>query len=221
MTSRMFPFFILALVALAPAAVRSQCWDPQDPFWNEWFMAETAAPPGAFPVLFHVPDGSGASFTQARAAGGLTVDATITLHLHDGAGNPIVGLPATDMWLEREDAAGTGNLAVCVDGTIADGPSGLDGVARWQEPLRVGGWSTSRTLVVVCGAPLPSSLGLAIRHNSPDLNGDLVVDLSDVPLFATDFQNGSNAFRSDLHYDGAVNLSDIPRLSGALGKGCP
>lgn len=211
----------LTLVALAPTAVRSQCWDPPQPFWNESFMAETAAPPGTFPVLFHVPDGSGASFAQARVPGGQTIDATVTLHLWDSGMNPIVGLPATDMWLEREVVAGTGNFAACANGTIADGPSDLDGSARWREPLRAGGWSTSRTLVVVCGVPLPSNTGLVLRHNSADLNGDLVVNLADVPLFAADFQSGSNAFRSDLHYDGLVNLSDIPRLSGAMGRGCP
>lgn len=212
------PAALLVLAALAPATARAD-WPPM--FWQEVSTAETAAPVGVQPVLYNLPDGSGAPFTQARIVNGVIVNATITLHLRDGGLNPIVGVPAEDMWLEKEVVAGTGNFAPCLGGTLADGPTDQDGVARWARPLRAGGWSTSRTLVVVWGAALATNTGLVLRHNSPDLNGDLVVNLADVPLFAADFMSGGNALRSDLQYDGVVNLSDIPRLSGALGAGCP
>lgn len=218
MTKRIFHAALLALAALAPAAALAD-WPPM--FWEEVSTAETAAPAGAQPVLFSVPDGSGAPFTQARVVGGQIVDATITLYLRDPGGNPIVGVPAIDMWLEKEILAGSGSFPACPYGTTADGPTDADGIARWAMPLEAGGWSTSRTLVLVWGQSLATNTGLILRHNSPDLNGDLVVNLSDVPLFAADFMSGTNAFRSDLHFDGQVNLSDIPRLAGAMGRGCP
>lgn len=38
---------------------------------------------------------------------------------------------------------------------------------------------------------------------------------------AADFSGGMNAFRSDLKFDGVVNLSDIPVMSAAIGANCP
>lgn len=218
MKMRDLPAALLVLAALAPASARAGI---PPLFWQEVSTAETAAPAGTQPVLYNVPDGSGASFTQARIINGVIVNATITLHMRDDGLNPIVGVPAVDMWLEKEIVANTGNFVPCLGGTLADGPTDVDGVARWTQPLRAGGWSTSRTLVVVWGSALATNTGLVLRHNSPDLNGDLVVDLADVPLFAADFMNRSNAFRSDLHFDGVVNLSDIAPLASALGRGCP
>ncbi len=207
---------VLAFLLL-PAPSTRACDLPL--FWEMLSTASTAAPLGATPVLYDLPDGTGATFTQARVPGGASLDATVTLTLLDAGGSPIAGVAAADLWLEREIVAGTGNFNACAAGTTADGPTGADGVARWTQPLRAGGWCTARTLVVVCGTPLASNTGLALRHNSADLNGDRVVNLADLPLFAADFL-GSYAFRSDLLYDGVVNLSDIPRLAAAMGAGC-
>ncbi len=213
------PVLAMALLAILPLPAPSARACDLPMFWEMLSTAVTAAPMGVNPVLYNLPDGSGAAFAQARVPGGAAVDATVTLSLMDGGGNPIAGVAAADMWLEREVVAGTGNFNACAGGTIADGPTDGFGIARWTQPLRAGGWSTTRTFVAVCGSYLVSNAGLALRHNSADLNGDLVVNLADVPLFAHDF-HGSYAFRSDLQYDGVVNLSDIPRLAGAMGAHC-
>jgi hypothetical protein len=125
------------------------------------------------------------------------------------------------MWLEKEVVASTGNFIACTGGTTADLNTNASGVTTWAAPLRAGGWSTSKTLVVINGAALTSNTGLILQHNSADINGDGNANLSDIPLFATDFSAGSNAFRSDLQYDGFVNLSDIPRLASGVGAVCP
>ncbi|MDX2472329.1 MAG: hypothetical protein QNL91_01345 [Candidatus Krumholzibacteria bacterium] len=62
---------------------------------------------------------------------------------------------------------------------------------------------------------------MAISYNSPDINGDGVVNLTDVPLFAGDFHGGAYDFRSDFHYDGIVNLSDVVHMAQGLGSSCP
>ena len=215
---------LLAAILLAPVllteapAARAQV--PPMPPWISSVVV-MAAPPGSRPVLFDLPDGSGAPFTQARVTGGGVVDATITLTVRDSL-QPWPNQPAADFWLEPEVAADGGSFAACVRGTCADAPTDALGVTHWALSLRAGGWSTAPMRVMVWGLPLTPPGGevlLDLRHVSADLNGDLVVDLADVPLFAADFQGGY-AFRSDLQYDGVVDLGDIPRLAAALGAGC-
>lgn len=181
--------------------------------------ASTAAPVGSTPVLYNLPNQLGSPFTQARAAGGAIVDATITLTVLDGGGVPVANFSASDMWLEKEVVAGTGNFLACTGGTIANFNTNAAGVTQWSAALRAGGWSTSKTLVVINGSPLTSNTGLVLRHNSADLNGDGAANLSDIPLFANDFYGAYN-FRSDLQYDGVVNLSDIPKLANGNGATC-
>lgn len=180
--------------------------------------ASTAAPTGVAPVLYNLPNGGGAAFTLAGSTAGV-VDATITLTVRTDDCVPLANLTASDMWLEKEVVAGTGNFVACMSGTIADANTNAEGVTTWTAPLRAGGWSTSRTLVVINGSPLIESAPLNLRHNSADLNGDNVANLADIPLFAGDYF-GPYAFRSDLWFDGAVNLSDIPRLAAGIGAGC-
>lgn len=182
--------------------------------------ASTAAPAGQTPVLYNLPNGLGATFAQARTVGA-GVDATITLTVLDGGGVAVANFSANDMWLEKEVVAGTGNFIACTGGTTADVNTNASGVTTWAAPLRAGGWSTSKTIVVINGAALTSNTGLILRHNSADINGDGNANLSDIPLFAADFSGGSNAFRSDLQYDGLVNLSDVPRLAAGVGAVCP
>jgi hypothetical protein len=182
--------------------------------------ASTAAGVGVTPVLYNLPNGLGATFAQARSTGGV-VDATITLTVLDGGGVPVANFSANDMWLEKEVVASTGNFIACTGGTTADLNTNASGVTTWAAPLRAGGWSTSKTIVVINGAALTSNSGLVLRHNSADINGDGNANLSDIPLFAIDFSAGTNAFRSDLQFDGFVNLSDIPRLASGVGAVCP
>lgn len=182
--------------------------------------ASTAAPVGVTPVMYNLPNGLGSTFALARSTGGI-VNATITMTVLDGGGIPVVNFSANDMWLEKEIVANTGNFIACTGGTTADVNTNASGVTTWAAPLRAGGWSTSKTMVTINGAYLTSDTGLVLRHNSADINGDKNANLSDIPLFATDFSGGSNAFRSDLQYDGFVNLSDIPRLAAGVGAVCP
>ena len=223
MKTRLVPALAALSLALAAAATVAQGGERSAYSigeLNEYSIAATAAPAGVTPVLYNLPDGTGALFTQACRPTGATVDATITLTVYDAGMSPVANVPATEMWLEKEIVSGTGNFVACLGGTMADGPTNALGVTHWVQPLHAGGWSTAKTLVVINGAPLVTNTGLVLSHNSADLNGDGAVNLADVPLFAADFY-GSYRFRSDLRYDHAVNLSDIPRLAGALGVGCP
>lgn len=181
--------------------------------------ASTFVGGGVNAVLYSLPNGLGNTFAQARA-GGVAVDATITLTVRDGGGIPVANFSANDMWLTV--TVGTGTFNACAGGTTADLNTNALGVTTWAAPLRAGGWSNTSTNVVINGAALTSNAGLALRHNSADINGSGSANLSDVPLFATDFANsGVYAFRSDLVFDGIVNLSDVPRLATGVGANCP
>jgi len=58
-----------------------------------------------------------------------------------------------------------------------------------------------------------------VYFNSPDISGDLKVNLADIQLFAGDFF-GDYDYRSDFNWDGVVNLSDIGFMAQAVGSAC-
>lgn len=59
-----------------------------------------------------------------------------------------------------------------------------------------------------------------IDYVSPDINGDLRVNLSDVAIFGQDLV-GPYHMRSDLQFDQQINLADIAVLAVHLGESCP
>ena len=77
-----------------------------------------------------------------------------------------------------------------------------------------------RTIVLVAGSPIELTSPVDLGFNSPDINGDLLVNLTDVQTFTADYYGGY-LFRSDFHRDGIVNLSDLAPLAYAIGAACP
>jgi len=177
------------------------------------FMADSGPDPICLMVI---PDGSGSAMTDAKTDFGGSADATITVEILDQTELPVADFPAEDIWLESDD----GGLAPCRGGTIADNPTNAIGRTTISGALRAGGWSLSMTKVFVNGDSNTNPQNLSLVFNSPDINGDLLVNLSDVQLFAGDFY-GSYHFRSDLAFDNVINLSDIVPLSRSLGATCP
>ncbi|MBE0565100.1 MAG: hypothetical protein IH621_04020 [Krumholzibacteria bacterium] len=177
----------------------------------------TMATPG--PVMMRVhPDGSGPPFTEAFQGSGNRVDATVTLLLLDAMAMPIWNFPAEDIWLQAQN----GGLVPCGGGAglIPDRNTDQDGTTVWVAPPRAGGHTTGLTLVYVNGTPLISSAGLDLRFTSPDLDGSGSVTLTDGGLFTQDLF-GTYAERSDLNWDGHINISDVGVMAGAMGQGCP
>ncbi|RKZ11469.1 hypothetical protein DRQ50_13560, partial [bacterium] len=90
----------LALGALGQhAAATSQGVGPG------WYAEVTWAHEGTGPLsLYNLPDGTGHSFSEAFEFGtGNTVDATISLTIHDGFDRPLANFPAEDIWLRSAD----------------------------------------------------------------------------------------------------------------------
>ena len=168
-------------------------------------------------TLLVVPDGSGPPLTEARTPTGEIVDATIHLTMVDycNGENPVLGFPREDMWLE---SIGDG-VVFCVGGSIADENTDAAGHTQWSGPLAGGGFDEGNCRVVINGMWAGNLAGLTINFNSPDINGDRMVNLIDVSIFTQGYYE-EYEFRFDFLRDGAVNLSDISVLASAYGKTC-
>jgi hypothetical protein len=170
-------------------------------------------------TLLVMPDGSGPPLSEAVAHDGSLVDAGIHLTLFSSCPptGPMAHYPAEDMWLEPM----AGNLVFCTGGSIADEPTDDQGITFWSRPLKGGGWDMGSCLIRLGTGDSPVGFGLPLYFNSPDLNADLVVNLTDVAEFAGDFFSTTYEFRSDLHFDQVVNLSDLAAMTGTVGTACP
>ena len=173
--------------------------------------------------LLSAPDGSGLPLTQAFDSTGQPVDGTITMTLYDDYppwGNPVAYFPAEDIWL----ADMTGSLTNCPAGTIPDGDTDANGTTTWTRALYAGGHiepaGGNQLVIMVMGGNIEGGDLPDFRLNSADLNGDLVVNLTDVWHFTMGYF-GPYAYTTDLHWDGAVNLSDLAELARAVGTECP
>ena len=168
-------------------------------------------------TLLVIPDGSGPPLTAARTPEGLEVDATIhlTIITYCEGEEPVQAYPREDIWLESVD----GGLVACTGGSIADVDTDANGDTHWSLPLRAGGWDEGETMVRISGDVPPSGYGLTLNYNSPDINGDGRVNLSDLAEFSQDYFGGF-VFRSDFHRDGALNLSDVAIMASSMGRNC-
>lgn len=174
--------------------------------------------------LFVLPDGSGPPLTEAQRADGVMVDGTITLVLIDEYGAPIAQFPHEDIWLETE----CDTQVPCPGGFSPDGPSANDGTVIFSTSQAGGGWTDGLTYVYVNGMraldpfDLPYNTEhppLPLHFNSADINGDGIVDLADLGLFATDYFGDYN-YRSDFHWDGYLNLNDVGKMAEGYAREC-
>jgi hypothetical protein len=203
--------FLFYLVVFSATLAYSGIGGP----YGEYSMAY---PGQEFLTLLVHPDGGGNSLDEAKLPYGGIENATITLLLRDANYDPVPNYPREDMWLETEDDG----LVTCQGGTIADTNTDQYGMTQWQNPLRGGGHSQALTVVKVNGAEPELTSGVRLNYNSPDINGDLVVNLLDVTLFAEDFfMSPVYSFRSDFYRDGLINIADLAIFSQAIGASCP
>jgi hypothetical protein len=174
--------------------------------------------PGASVVY---TSGGEATLTPGGLAQSLaTYGVSVTITVRDGNGLPIPAFPAQDIWL---DDKGDASINLCQSGSTADAATDGDGHTTLSGVMAGGGWTQSGCAVYVSGVAITGGDGnnLPIALNSPDINGDRVVELADISLFQADTLPPSNAFRSDYTHDGVVDLGDISLFSSWIDDVCP
>lgn len=207
--NRCFCLLLLCGVALsaAPAAAEIACIPVIEPIeetsWSPYGAVSVCIVPGR-------PD-----LAEVRAYPGLIVSSELSFHLQNITEVPIAGVAVT------VDYYNAGNLVLC-DGS-------LDGLVIGQDdrlvlPLSGGGSygpadaPGPEFFVPVCPNQMLETTGI-IYFNSPDHNGDRIVDLADVGTFAQNYY-GAYDYRSDLRWDGEMNLADVGAMATAIGASC-
>lgn len=204
---------VLLLVLSLPALAYGQCMPLPDFDLSIAQFRDSSS--HVYPLsLMMVPNGSGEPLDEATLPDGRKINGQIVVWLLDGVGRGRADMPPAEILLESPGSI----LAFCTDGNMAGQATDSEGYTYFSAPLYGGGWSQNDLRVYVCNTPL-SSAYLPLWINSPDIDGDLEVNLSDVQLFAEDFF-GAYAYRSDLSYDGVINLSDLSRLAQHLEADC-
>ena len=92
----------------------------------------------------------------------------------------------------------------------------------WQvvRPLAVGDNEFNIVSVDNSGNQSEATTVILRRHKLGDINGDTLIDLTDLSLFAADWQKTNNFSNilSDNNEDGRVNLSDFSILAKQYGR---
>ena len=150
------------------------------------------------------------------------LDFEVVVHVRDANGLAIPNYPLADIWL---DDPGTGLIVLCQGGSTADADTDGNGMATLSGAISGGGGSTTGMAVYVSGVAVTlnadgtGGISLPINVNSPDLTGDLAVDISDIGVFSGDLVTYD--FRSDYTHDGLVDISDIGLFSTWMNETCP
>jgi hypothetical protein len=152
--------------------------------------------------------------TEAQTYGGGVMDATIEVFIRNSAGQGIPGVDPADVYLIDP------NVNFCPGGDWADFPTDGSGYTEFALPPCGGGCSPNFELGGKVGAeaflqnPIPH-----IKINSPDANGDLVVDLIDLSDFTSVYYAGAT-YCMDFYWDGVMNLLDLAEFSQHYGHQC-
>lgn len=154
---------------------------------------------------------------DAQLYGGDNTNAMITIEVRDENGELITGFPASIAPIINE-----GNLLACGSALVSGGGGG--GIAYFD--YADGGGSSDNislqgVIANIYGEPLFTLTPILtnFRFNSPDLNADGAVNMSDTVLLAQ-LMNQGYSYRIDYFWDGVINNSDVVLFVQAMGSAC-
>jgi len=170
--------------------------------------------------MCNLPFGGGTPLSDCYTYGGDPYDATIEVTLLNSMGAPVVGYPADAINV----ISTRGGLVPCGSGVTADIDTDINGKTTISLSIMGGGHTFSgyheETLVTVADQPITGSTSLWIFHNSPDINGDLIVDLVDVPLLAYYYYAGYYHEAIDFNWTLNIEIADVAYFANNLCDGC-
>lgn len=169
-----------------------------------------AAGPSGTPTVLVCPQGDGPSLADAGAV--------ITLVYTDTEGTPVPGLgPATLV------GGCSGGIALCGPHLTSDGVTDATGTTTVSGVIAAGGrdveiqWSVGNIPEPLCLLQFA-----VVNLVSPDINGDLAVDVVDFSIFANGYSSPPKAYDARLDYNGdaAVDLLDFALFAQHFGHRC-
>ena len=150
------------------------------------------------------------------------IGAVIEVIVLDSSGSPVPGMRAEDFWIQRLTPPNT--LCGASQSSAADGPTNVDGRTTMSGSVAAGGFFDNDAYAIAAGfavQALPEcDLPLPLVFVSPDMNGDLAVDLNDLAIFAASFPPNDYAKQADLNGDGVIALVDVALLAKHWGHSC-
>jgi len=148
----------------------------------------------------------------------------------DQNGAPIPNVPLADFWLIDCDIANDAVLCGGAASSNADSNSNAAGMTTMSLGTLTGGGCADGMALVIQGFVVLDSLTncttdfcCPIYLRSPDINGDLIVNLQDLSLFAGNYPPQAYGPCSDMNVDGAVGLQDLSLFAfhfGPPGHAC-
>lgn len=201
-------FIVLAIVAatllswqMMPAGVDSANSGIVDP------CSSTATGAGGCWII--CPQGDGFRLDDP------TINAIITVCVKDITGAPIAGIPAADFWL-----LGCSDLVALCGGSgsiNADAASDAEGCTTISGTIAGGGCDDGVQVVVqgtIIADPNDWAIPLCLPYDvrSPDITGDLIVEITDFSLFGAGYPSPPKPLVDpclDLNCDGLIDIIDF------------
>lgn len=215
----MFRRILVSLLLVAPSLL---CWQTV-PFDIDTAHADifncnsTVSGSGCCYVV--CPQGDGTRFDDPSKC-----DAIVSVTVRDAVGHPVSSIPADDFWVIGCNY----QLVLCGGGHAIDADSATngDGKTTISGATAAGGCDVGLS-VVVYGVVIEDSatctynVCLPYAVKSPDINGDLVVDIVDFSLFAVAYGPPPiyDACK-DYNCDGAIGLVDFSIFAQHFLHGC-
>ena len=136
----------------------------------------------------------------------------------DLLGHPIANIPGTDFWMI--DCDPTNILVLCAGSASSRADSATNALGKTTMSLTsmaVGGCATGLSPVcqgIILQQPGPcTNYCFSVRVRSCDRNADLLMNLSDLAIFASDYPPNPYDECSDFDCDGIVNIVDLARFA--------
>jgi hypothetical protein len=120
-------------------------------------------------------------------------------------------MPAADFWIVGLNGPYT--LCGSFQSSAADWPTDADGRTTISGSIAAGGFFENDVHVMAAGWPVQAApechSPLPLVLVSPDMSGDLVVDIIDLAMFAVSCPPNAHAEEADMNADGVVDIVDL------------
>ena len=143
-----------------------------------------------------------------------SVGLTITVTVRDNVNAPIANIPAADVWL-----IGCNDLLALCGGSgaiNASAPTDVNGQTTITGDIAAGGCDLGGVRVVVQGVAIGAGVCadpcVLIKVKSPDVNGNLLVNLVDFATFGSGYTSPPKAYNECIDFTapfGTVTLADF------------